>query len=475
MSSIGNQRDELATRAPQSEVVGFGLPPEAAVAHLRRAASEIGRNKYNLAFGLADMERRKLYMLSGHGTTVHFARTQLEIEPRRTREYLQVGRALHELDLVREAFVEGDISWSKVTGILPVVQGETQQAWVDFAKAHTYRELRSEVCTCRPGELPGEGSSYGTKAQKIVIEARVDDTTYAMFERARMLLSERPDNLLSDAELIAELLRRTLDGTPGSEGSAAGEAPQPQRCLRPQREGSRRRAQRGRGPGRSSPARLHPRRPRVPKLRRPRRSPCQPWRPQRPPHEGAKCRRHQRSVQSSTLVHRLPRRSAPRVLADPRRPRTGCARVHFARRFADRSPAGSKAAGARRFVAWSARRWIDRTDWPKQSGGRPPFCRALRSQMDNRTDGPKQKRRAPAVSTRGPFAGGQTEPMGPSLVTKTRRNCASRSIWACRNTATCRNGTTRLAARKPRSWRRWRRRPRDDPERATTPLTEHDR
>ncbi|MEM7202231.1 MAG: hypothetical protein AAF628_18320, partial [Planctomycetota bacterium] len=124
-----------------------------------------------MAFYLTDMERRRLYQLTGHGSTVHFAEAKLEMDARRTREYIQVGQTLAELDRVRDALVDGELSWSKVVGMLPVVQRETQAAWVDFAKAHTFRELRKEVHACRPGDLPGEGSDYGLIHKRVVIEA----------------------------------------------------------------------------------------------------------------------------------------------------------------------------------------------------------------------------------------------------------------------------------------------------------------
>jgi hypothetical protein len=198
-----------------------GLSAREVADRLRHAADAIGHHKYVLAFYMADMDHRRLYQVTGHGSTVHFGEAQLEMDARRTREYVQVGRTLRELALVEEALALGDISWSKVVALLPVVQQETQEAWVDFARDHTFRELRREVYACRPGDRPGEGSDYGLIHKKIVIEAKLDDVTYALFERARMMFSDRPDQPMDDAELIAELLRRALDGTPTS-------APEPQ-------------------------------------------------------------------------------------------------------------------------------------------------------------------------------------------------------------------------------------------------------
>ncbi|MEM7202074.1 MAG: HNH endonuclease [Planctomycetota bacterium] len=201
------------------------------------AAEQVGHYKHVLAFYLADMQQRRLYQVTGHGSTVHFAEAKLEMDARRTREYIQVGQTLLELDGVRDALVGGELSWSKVIGMLPVVQRETQAAWVDFAKAHTFRELRKEVHACRPGDLPGEGSDYGLVHKRVVIEARLDDVTYAMFERVRMMLSDQPEKPLSDTEVIEELLRRQLNGPAPAKPSPAAE-PAPATSEAPAKSGT---------------------------------------------------------------------------------------------------------------------------------------------------------------------------------------------------------------------------------------------
>jgi hypothetical protein len=192
--------------------LSYGLSASEVADHLRHAADRLGLNKRVLAFYLADMDDRRLYQVSGHGSTVHFGDAHLDMEPRRTREYVQVGRALQDLYQVDEAFREGSITWSKVVALLPVVQRDTQRAWVDFAKACSFRELRREVGGCRPGHLPGEGSDYGLIRRKMVMKVGLSDETFRMLEAARMRLSTDPLNLLTDEQLIQELLLRDLDG-----------------------------------------------------------------------------------------------------------------------------------------------------------------------------------------------------------------------------------------------------------------------
>ena len=197
-----------------------GLDANEVGARLRDASDELGRNKRVLAFYLFDMDERRLAQLSGHGSTVHFAETQLDLEARRVREFIQVGRSLQSLTLIDEAFCNGEISWSRVVMLLPVVQRETQQGWLEYAKTATCRDLRAEVSGCRPGDLPGEGSDYGLIHLKVNFQARLGDTDLSWVEQARMQLSRSPENLLTDTELLVELSRRVLvDGERPPRGS----------------------------------------------------------------------------------------------------------------------------------------------------------------------------------------------------------------------------------------------------------------
>ena len=177
---------------------------------LRKAADELGQNKRVLAHYLFDMQERHLYQVSGHGSTTHFASTQLDMAPRRTREHIQVGRALSELVLLDEAFLDGEISWSKVTAMLPVIQRETQEAWVKFAKERSCRDLAEEVYGCKPGYLPGEGGGYGLINRKTVFSAKLQDHVFAMLEEARIRFSDSAKGLKSNEELLEDLLRFRL-------------------------------------------------------------------------------------------------------------------------------------------------------------------------------------------------------------------------------------------------------------------------
>jgi hypothetical protein len=182
-----------------------GLSADEVGKRLRHASDELGCNKRKLAFYLFDMDERRLYQMSGHSSTAHYAESQLDMSARRTRELLQVGASLQSLKLIDDSFCTGEISWSRVVMLLPVVQRETQQGWLEYAKTASCRDLREEVSGCRPGDLPGEGSDYGLIHVGVNFQGRLTDSDRSWVEQARMMLSK--DTPLSDTEFLVELSR----------------------------------------------------------------------------------------------------------------------------------------------------------------------------------------------------------------------------------------------------------------------------
>ena len=111
------------------------------------------------------------------------------------------------LHRVAHALCQTLLGESRVVMLLPVVQRETQQGWLEYAKRVTCRELREELSGCRPGDLPGEGSDYGLVHLKVNFEARLGDSDRSWVEQARVKLSKSPEDLLTDTELLVELSR----------------------------------------------------------------------------------------------------------------------------------------------------------------------------------------------------------------------------------------------------------------------------
>jgi len=198
---------------------------------LREANDALGYHKRVLAFYLLEMEERRLFEMTGHGNTAHFAATQLDMDERRTREFINVGRSLWSLQKLDQAFREGRISWTRVLLLLRVVEAHTQTEWIEFAENASCKELRNEVYSCERGCLPGEGDDYGLKGPRTNFEASLTSDGVHWVEQARMLLSgDRP---ISDADLLVELAKRAVLGATPENGDRS---PQPEPAETPDHE-----------------------------------------------------------------------------------------------------------------------------------------------------------------------------------------------------------------------------------------------
>ena len=95
--------------APSPELVEMrpGLSAEEVQRRLAGAARREDTGLRVTAFYLVEMDARRLYQVTGHASTVHYAEKRLGFDRRRTAELLRVGRKLLDLRLVDGAFCDG--------------------------------------------------------------------------------------------------------------------------------------------------------------------------------------------------------------------------------------------------------------------------------------------------------------------------------------------------------------------------------
>ena len=52
---------------------------------------------------------------------------------------------LRDLPLLDRASRDGTLTWSRITALLSVIQRDTQSKWIEFAAAHSFRQIREET------------------------------------------------------------------------------------------------------------------------------------------------------------------------------------------------------------------------------------------------------------------------------------------------------------------------------------------
>ena len=160
-----------------------------------------------LAFYLLEMEDRRLYQDQGASSTVHYASSHLDLDPRRTRELIAVGRKLVALPRIDEAFCEQRIGWTQVLTLLRVASPEHEAAWLERAEGLTCQQLRREVTLAHAGQAPRPpGSTKGTPAIRFPETLHLDVLTHQLQQRALEKLSAERGRPVTASELQEVLL-----------------------------------------------------------------------------------------------------------------------------------------------------------------------------------------------------------------------------------------------------------------------------
>ncbi|MDJ0974132.1 MAG: AAA family ATPase [Planctomycetota bacterium] len=171
-----------------------------------------------LAFYLHEVAERRLYNKTSHKSTEAFAEALLQVERRRTAEYVAVGGKLLELPAIDAALCRGEIGWSKVLQLVKVATPAHDEAWLARAKQKTVRQLALDVRLSKPGQAPrAAGDRKGLPEIRFRVRASVDPVTHELWDQAKQKLGDELGRSVTDAECMAQLAELLLateaDGT----------------------------------------------------------------------------------------------------------------------------------------------------------------------------------------------------------------------------------------------------------------------
>jgi Holliday junction DNA helicase RuvB len=198
-----------------------GLGGDEVRRRLARAARHEETGRRVLAFYLVEMDARRLYQSTGHGSTAHYAEARLGLDRRRVAELLRVGTRLLELREVDRAFCEGRLGWAKVLVVARMAAPEHESAWLERALALDARALSLLAARSREGGPPrAAGDEKGLPEVRFPVSASVSALVYAKLERAQRRLGAELGREVDVAGLLDTLLDEFLATEP--DGSVPG-------------------------------------------------------------------------------------------------------------------------------------------------------------------------------------------------------------------------------------------------------------
>jgi hypothetical protein len=179
---------------------------------------------HTLAHLLAEFDADGLVDELGYGSLREYAWDQHELSSRKTSDLLRLGRELHDLPVLDEAFAAGRVEWTKARDLLKVVTPENEAGWVELAERVSSRKLEAAVIDAIHGEPPPEPADIKDPMWcQLQFRLRTADANMLRDALAVLRAQLGEDGGLSDGELLVALSQRALFEAGKTEEGPTGE------------------------------------------------------------------------------------------------------------------------------------------------------------------------------------------------------------------------------------------------------------
>jgi len=137
--------EKAGFEAGMAELFETGLDgPEAGRLYEKHARS-MQKSEVFAAFYLAEVDRLGFWYEAGYSSVIHFAVDTGDINTGKAYSLLRIGKGLSKYPILREAFIEGRISWTKLRELFRLKETFDEKAMLDAATSMINQELERFV------------------------------------------------------------------------------------------------------------------------------------------------------------------------------------------------------------------------------------------------------------------------------------------------------------------------------------------
>ena len=183
-----------------------GLAAEEVDRRLVRANLGVGLGHRVLAFYLHGLDARRQFQQLGYPSTRAYAFDRLDMDRRRTNEYIKAGGQLLDLVDIDNALLSGRLCWSKVKTLLRVARTSNQDLWIERAMGMNVRQLEKAVSQARLGQRVTGGKDGGLPVPMFEVQAMMTSGCHDKFERIREELMKKRRKLITDDDIVETLV-----------------------------------------------------------------------------------------------------------------------------------------------------------------------------------------------------------------------------------------------------------------------------
>jgi hypothetical protein len=188
---------------------------------LKRIAKVRGALDLEEAASLRDAEAACIWRRYGCASLLEYMERELGYTPRAAMERLRVAKLIDELPQIREAMLQGELSFSAVRELTRVATAETEGEWLAACGEMNQRELEELVSGHKRGNRPTDRPDPALRWKDLRLKVRPE--TNALMRQAQQILSKERGERIDEDAYLAATARMIIDGVRPQSSSAASD------------------------------------------------------------------------------------------------------------------------------------------------------------------------------------------------------------------------------------------------------------
>src|SRR4051812_31202190 len=159
---------------------------------------------------LLDAEETRLFRRFGYASIYAYIEAELGYSHHAATERMRVGHELHALPNLREAFRDGELTWSSVRELTRIVTPATESAWLDAVEDKRADQVQRMVRGKARGDLPTDPTDPKKIRHRIVLDG-ICEEAFMAWKQARIAAATEAGGSVTDDEIVRAFAKAVLE------------------------------------------------------------------------------------------------------------------------------------------------------------------------------------------------------------------------------------------------------------------------
>ncbi len=174
------------------------------------AVTELKQKEALLILALQDVDEHFAYRYLGFNSLFRYCMDALKLTEAQSYMYISVSRKSKNLPALQSALESGEVTVSKASRVVSVINCDNAQYWLDLTKESTKHEVEKEVAKVNPKAICPEKARYLTDTT-IELQVAVSEEVFKLLKRAQEILAQKHKKPVSLEGVIKTLSENYLE------------------------------------------------------------------------------------------------------------------------------------------------------------------------------------------------------------------------------------------------------------------------